>query len=922
MAEVVAGALPNLLAKLADLIHGEYNLQKEVKSGIKFLMAELESMKGALEKISNTPVHKLDNQDKIWATNVRELSYDIEDSLDIFMVRCKGKKLVKQHGFKEAIDRCLEWLMQPKIRHKIAIKIRDIKSRVEEVAKRRDRYKVISNDAAKPVTVDPRLLAQYYKAIELIGIDEAREEVIKILGEDNEVHRQQFPLKEKVCRQQQDTIVSIVGFGGLGKTTLANAVYEKLRSRFDCSACISVSQTPDMDILLKDMFYQLAKKRNARNQVMNEVREFLNKKRYLIVIDDIWDITVWEMIKCALPDNCYGNKIITTTRILNIAEQAGGAYKLEPLSMNNSRKLLYQRIFGNESKDKNEDNEKCPDELVEVSEKILKKCAGVPLAIITMASLLASKARNKMEWCKVCNSVGTGLENNSALENMRKILAFSYFDLPYHLRTCLLYLSVFPEDYKISKNRLIWMWIAEGFIQSGRQWRCLFDCGESYFNELINRSMIQPIHDTYTGLIKQCRVHDMILDLICSLSSEENFVTILNDVEGTSPSNMTRRLSFQNGKEAHAATLNLQQVRSAVVFPSGIDFVPAIWSFRVLRVLDLHHCTLSQDYSLTYLGNLFHLRYLGLSCTGIVQLPEKIGNLKNLQTLNVMHNQISCLPSSVVQLRNLMCLLVDKWTRMPNGIGNLTCLEELSVLRIDKSSVDIIEELGQLSELRVLHIVLGRWEDKLVECLGKLTKIQNLSIEVPGGDERSIGGLDACWADVAPRHLSALKTRRSCWLSKLPTWMMNPSLVVSLTTVSIAMTELEPVDLKILGRFPALRYLDLEVHQENHKNHDEFAFGAGSFPCLVRGEFCRFAWPVVFRRGAMPRLRELFFSLSYVRMGGETGSSRLGLGKLPSLQRINFDFVSEGVTKEAVKKAKAALCLAAQNHPNRPTLRI
>ncbi|KAG0530703.1 hypothetical protein BDA96_05G209600 [Sorghum bicolor] len=681
-----------------------------------------------------------------------------------------------------------------------------------------------------------------------------------------------------------------------------------------------------MDILLKDMFYQLAKKRNARSQVMSEVREFLEKKRYLIVIDDIWDITAWKMIKCALPDNCYGNKIITTTRILNIAKQAGGAYNLEPLSMNNSRKLLYRRIFGTDSKDNNEDNEKCPDELVEVSEKILKKCAGVPLAIITMASLLACKARNKMEWCKVCKSVGTGLENNSALENMRKILAFSYFDLPYHLRTCLLYLSVFPEDYKISKNRLIWMWIAEGFIQSGRHWGTLFACGESYFNELINRSMIQPIHDTDTGLIKQCRVHDMILDLICSLSSEENFVTILTDVDGTSPSNMTRRLSFQNGKEDHAATLNqLQQVRSAVVFPSGIHLVPAIWSFRVLRVLDLHNCTLSQDYSLAYIGNLFYLRYLGLSRTGIAQLPEKIGNLKNLQTLNVMENQISCLPSSVVQLRNLMCLSVDKWTRMPNGLRNLTCLEELSELRIDKSSVDIIEELGQLSELRVLHIVLGRWEDKLVECLCKLTKIQNLWVCLVCSP--SIGGLDDCWADVAPRHLSALKTRRSCWLSKLPTWMMNPSLVASLTTVSIAMTVLELDDLKFLGRFPALRYLDLEVHHENHKNHDQLAFGAGSFPCLVRGEFCRFAWPVVFGRGAMPRLRELSFSLCYVRMGGETGtggssSSRLGLGKLPSLQRINFEFVSEGATKEAVKQAKEALRLAAQNHPNRPTLRI
>ena len=129
------------------------------------------------------------------------------------------------------------------------------------------------------------------------------------------------------------------------------------------------------------------------------------------------------MIRCALPDNDVGYTIITTTRISDVAKQADGAYKLKPLSPNNSPKLFFRRIFGNVNKDNNEETVKCPDEeLAEVSDRILKKFAGVPLAIITLASLLACKGRNKLEWYVVYNSVGTGMEDNMDVENMRKIL--------------------------------------------------------------------------------------------------------------------------------------------------------------------------------------------------------------------------------------------------------------------------------------------------------------------------------------------------------------------------------------------------------------------------------------------------------------------------------------------------------------------
>ncbi|CAL4991194.1 unnamed protein product [Urochloa decumbens] len=910
--EIMAGALPSLLPKLAELLAGEYNLQKEVKGGIIFLQAELESMQGALEKISKTPADKLDDQDKIWARNVREMSYDIEDTIDTYMVQCKARKPPEQHGFKEAIDRTLKWFRQPKIRRKIAKEIREIKSQVEEVAKRRDRYK-ISCDVAEGITIDPRLFAQYENVTELVGIDEARDDLIN-----------NFTMEENEVPFTQGKIVSIVGFGGLGKTTLANAVYKKIRAQFDCCAFVCVSQTPDMKKLYKSLLYDLGKRINDETlderRLIEVLREFLQDKRYFVVVDDVWDISIWKMIRCALPDNNVGHIIITTTRISDVAEQAGGAYKMKPLSLSNCRKLLYGRIFGHGNKDNNKDTGKCPgQELADVSDKILKKCAGVPLAIVTIASLLACRARNKMEWYEVYNSISIGLENNLDVYYMRKILSFSYYELPLHLRTCLLYLRMFPEDYEIDRDRLIRMWIGEGFIQYGKQGKGLFELGESYFNELINRSMIQPIHSA-DDMVYSCRIHDMVLDLIHSLSSDENFVTIPNDFDHTSPPNKIRRLSLQNGKGTHIlpqVTCTMQHARSVLVFPYAIALVPSLGSCHVLRVLELQNCNLSKANSLEFLWNLHQLRYLGLHRTRISQLSEEIGNLQFLQTLILRDNKISNLPSSVIQLRNLVCLYIDESTRVPNGIGNLTYLEQLLWLRIDYSTMNIIEELGQLIELRRLCIQLDQWNDNLFECLCKLHKVQELLIMVHPC-QLGIVGLDA-W--VAPRSLRVLHTRSSCWFPTLPAWV-NPWLLSDLTNLSIAVSDLCQVDLEILGRLPALRSLGLLVDNTKIGMHAGLNVGAGSFRCLVFCELWGFVWPVIFDQGAMPRLRKLVFWSIYVQKATGTASNDggfdLDLGNLPSLQGVTAELRCDGATKEEAKRVKAVLSHAAEMHPNRP----
>ncbi|KAL6654696.1 hypothetical protein ACP70R_008161 [Stipagrostis hirtigluma subsp. patula] len=914
--EFATGALGALLPKLADLLEGEYNLQKGVKKNIEFLERELKSIHTALRVVGEVPPEKLNEQVRDWAREARELSYYMEDVVDTFLVHVKGPDPPSKRSAKRFFKKMFKKVTKRMTCHQIGKEIEDIKERVEEVAKRRERYKVDDNIPANTTignipantTIDPRIKALHTKAADLVGINEAREEVIMLLTKGDNMST------------QQQRIVSIVGFGGLGKTTLARSVHDKIKGDFNCSAFVSVSQSLNMKKFCMDMLYALDKNKyedihntqRDETQLIDLVREFLENKRYFIIVDDLWNTSDWDLIKCAFPEDNDGYRIIVTTRISAVAEHVGVFYKMKQLSLDNSRTLLYSRVFGNE------DNGKCLDEqLAKVSDRILKKCDGVPLAIITIASMLASKKRDKKVWEHVCSSIGTGLEKNSpGVEDMRKILSLSYYDMQSHLRTCLLYLSVFPEDYEIDKDRLIWKWIAESFIECEEVTQ--YEMAESYLNELANRSMVQPIYDYNSGMIAACRVHDMVLDLICSISSQENFATITNSVYHTSPAEKIRRLSLQNGKTDHNiswVSTSMQQVRSVVAFGTSIQLMPTLESFRVLRVLDLEDCDLSQGYSLKYLGSLLHLRYLGLRGTKIDQLPEEIGNLRFLQTLDVEYNGIDSLPTTITQLSNLRRLRISRYMTVPNGIGTLTSLEELSSVNIDRGSRScIIEELSRLTELKVLDINFDiDGEDSrnksLVEWLNKLEKIRSLSLCF----YRLGWNLDGL-VYGGPLHLRRL-VLFGCELSAKPAWL-NPSQVSCLSYLDIWVREVQQEGLEILGSLPALRCLMLYLEVPGR-----LVVGAGSFPCLVRCVLCgagRHA--VLFQQGAMPKLTSLELEIHVRETREINGGFDLGLGNLQSLQGVEIVFDPEGASMEEVQEAKAAVRHAIEIHPNHPTL--
>lgn len=228
--------------------------------------------------------------------------------------------------------------------------------------------------------------------------------------------------------------------------------------------------------------------------------------------------------------------------LLNVvASHTEYVYPMQALDNDESRRLFLKRIFDHE--------DDCPVELKEVTDAILRKCHGLPLAIVNIASLLATKPPLKQEWQRVGNSLASALERDHDLEVVKRILFLSYYDLPHYFKSCFLDLSIFPEGQKIGRSRLIRRWMAEGFI-ADQQGKSIVDTAEYCIDELINRNMIEPLEIDCSGKPRTCRVHDMMHDLIVSLSIQENFVSILGDDGKMTPStNKIRRLSLQGSME-------------------------------------------------------------------------------------------------------------------------------------------------------------------------------------------------------------------------------------------------------------------------------------------------------------------------------------------------------------------------------------
>ncbi|CAL4932607.1 unnamed protein product [Urochloa decumbens] len=841
------------------------------------------------------------------------MAYDIEDCIDNYMHQPYQHRSTGIIGFFHVYVQKVKELAS---HHGVAQQINDLKDRIVEAKHRRKRYKLdneVDPGTNNVLSIDPRLPALYVESSDLVGIDIPRDHLINMLDDGEQ------PLK----------VISIVGLGGLGKTTLANEAYKKISWQFDCKAFVSVSQKPDVKKILRILLSQVKNQDYANTEtedeswLINALRDFLKYKRYFIIIDDLWNTQSWKTIKCALIENNCGSRILVTTRIATVAKsccspQHGTVYELRPLCDADSMNLFHKRIFGSE--------DLCPMNLKDIATDIIKKCGGLPLALITMSSLMTTKSDRREEWVSVCSSIGLGLQNYQ-VEEMERILSLSYNDLPYHLKTCLLYLSMYPEDYKVDMFQLIRRWIAEGFVKvkSGRN---LVDEGKCYFNELINRSLIQPVSIGLDGQATACRVHDMILDLIVSKAIEENFITPIGDQTQTLVfQEKVRRLSIDYRTPdvvMPESSLSFSHARSLSIFGYSVKML-SISKFQALRVMDLESSVKLQNCYLQNIGGLFQLRYLRIAATNITRLPEQIGELQFLETLDLRRTWIRKLPASIGKLRRLLFLLVNG-SQLLDGVGNMQFLEELSGISMyNECTKKSLQELGSLTNLRTLgltwHISDSRndrseYTDILASSLGKLVSSRLRFLRIIRGPGSADIPLDS-WS--SPPHLLRELYIPGCCFQRIPEWMTS---MANLYRLCIRVKQLTQEILDVLGGLPSL--LDLELRSEAADQPMEMlSFCNRKFQCL---KIFRLYGPIMglmFEAGAVPHLEAVSIEIRACQAQPTFADHPdLGLHNLSSLRDLNVWINCGGAKAEEVEALEAAITHGTNLLPNHPTPRF
>jgi len=514
--------------------------------------------------------------------------------------------------------------------------------------------------------------------------------------------------------------------GGMGKSSLVSMVCNDpdLLDAYDCGAWVTVSHPLDntdefMRRLRKGLGLGAAA---AARDDDHDIWDHLKEKRYKIVVDDLLTKEEWDQVWRKLSNfrNTKGSRIIVTTRRVDVADYCAGSvkeehrhvYQLEPLDDDESKKLLCSKVYKTTI---------LPKEMEDQGSLILKRCRGLPLAISTIGGLLANRPKTTMEWRKLHEYLGAELEYD--LRDIVKVIASSYDGLPYHLKSIFLYLSIFPENHEIRGTRLLRRWIAEGYIAKNIDMP-VEEVGERFYNELINRSMIQPSKNKIIpgSRVDHCRIHSMVRQIILSRAIEENQLCLIEKQCKEIPQSKIRHLVISRWKgDNKFKNINLSYIRSLTVLGDcPISLISP--KMRLLRVLDLEDSTNIKNGDLRHIGDLPHLRYISLRGTHISKLPSSLQNLRYLETLDIQGTQVTWLPHGIVKLEKLCYLLagvkfsrdlLQKVDNKKNPLGNMAsflccnyshCRKVCSMYQLSVRAPKGIDKLTNLHMLGAFNV--------------------------------------------------------------------------------------------------------------------------------------------------------------------------------------------------------------------------
>ncbi|PON51564.1 NB-ARC domain, LRR domain containing protein [Parasponia andersonii] len=812
--------LAELLAEEANLLKGVHKEAGSLKDDLEIIQPFLKDAEAKLEK------GELGDASKVWIKQLREKADHIEDVVDEYIHHLRTKICRPEHGFVHFVRKTCHFAKSIKPRHDIASEIQDIKGSLREIKERGQSFGLRpfeqGSSGKKTTNVDAstglRLGSLYIKEDDLVGIDSKSKELISSLVEGPSTR----------------VVTSLVGEGGIGKTTLAKKVYDddEIKRHFDCRAWVTVSQSYNVEKILKIMKSQICHgiEKTLRDngstieELIDLLRDCLETKRYVVVFDDVWERDFWEVIKHAFPTKNKADRIIITTRNASISNSIKETpfdivHELKPLSSELVWELFCKKAFPFEPETQ------CPKELDHLSHEIIQKCNGLPLVIVAIAGLLSTKEKIEFEWRQVLDNLNYEFENNPQLTSVSTIIFFSYHDLPYHLKSCFLYFGMLPEDYSIFDQRLYRLWIAEGFIES-RRGKTLEKVAQEYLNELINRNLVSC--HTRFGFQRRCQVHDLMRDFILARVDELCFSQILDKGKARFKGK-SRRLSVYNTTKDALEILRGSEIRS-IIF-NNVDeltesFAISLFkNFKLLKLLDFQGAPMHNIPK--EVGNLFHLKYLSLHGTKVKFLPKSIGNLYNLQTLNLCNTLVEEIPKEINKLRNLQRLLAQRYSheiecslnsygsvRIHEGIRCLEDLLTLTFVEANDDGVDFVKELGKLTKLETFGIgkVTAAMGKELGTSIGNMNHLEELFINSIREEET----LDFNCILSPPCSLRFLSLR--CRLEVFPNWI---SMLQNLTGLSLRFTRLIDEPLKHLKDLPNLAFIRLYQAYDGEELHFE-----------------------------------------------------------------------------------------------------
>ncbi|CAN6556198.1 unnamed protein product [Malus baccata var. baccata] len=620
---------------------------------------------------------------KLWLDDLRDLAYDIEDMLDKFAVKML-KRMIEGRDQASTSRKVRRSFYKVKLSFDMNSEMKKITKRLQDISERKDKFglKDIGTSAKESRSV-PSSDVLDEKLV--VGRDGDKGEIIELLSK-----------KYEHADAVNFGVVAIIGMPGVGKTTLAQLVFNRkddAMKEFELKVWVCVSDDFDVERVTKAILESITSRPvqvQEFSQIQHDLSEQLRGKKFLIVLDDIWNkddsdlYDLWTRLQSPFGIGAGGSKIIVTTRDVNVATIMGatGVHNLECMADDDCLEIFERHAFRgiNNGKPVNYDL---------IKTRIVEKCRGLPLAARTLGGLL--RCKEKDEWGEILNNKLWNLADKSGI---LPVLKLSYHYLPSNLKRCFAYCSILPNDYEFGEKQLILLWMAEGLIQQKHDDnKQMEDLGRDYFRELLARSLFQESSKNNSRYV----MHDLVNDLAQWAAGEICFR--LEDKQG----NNLQSNCFRRARHSSFIAGRFDGVTRFEDFPKA----ERLRTFLPLSLSDsrVWHNNLSRKVTFELLPQLQFLRVLSFNGYKITDLPESIGDLRLLQYLDLSYTYIASLPKSTSTLYNLQTLILEGCSQLKSLPANMSNLIKLR--HLNNSGASSLEGMPlQLGRLTNLHSLL------------------------------------------------------------------------------------------------------------------------------------------------------------------------------------------------------------------------